>query len=113
MSSNLDEIGSKVVVEAHDIDIESKPESGLGASGHPPCPHSGRTSHPPDRCWIKYPRKTPKKKTGKFPQNKDYEKDPDKSEGAGAKMHQVCSVMAGAGTEEYILDSGAIAPKKF
>ena len=32
----LDEIETKMVVEAHYIDVESKLESGFGASGHPP-----------------------------------------------------------------------------
>jgi len=84
-------------------------ESGFGASEHPPCSHCERTNHPPERCWIKYPHKRPKKKTGKFPKKKDYKKDSDKSEGAGATIHQVYSVMARASPEERILDSGASA----
>ena len=28
-----------MVIEARDIDVESKVESGFGASEHPPCPH--------------------------------------------------------------------------
>jgi len=56
-----------------------------------------------------HPHKRPKKKTGKFPKKKCYKKDSDKSEGAGATMHQVYSVMARAGPEEWILDSGASA----
>jgi len=43
------------------------------------------------------------KKTGKFLKKKGYKKDPDKSEGAGATIHQVYSVMARAGPEEWIL----------
>ena len=77
----LDEIESKMVIEARDIDVESKVESGFGASEHPPCPHCGRTNHPPESCWIKHPHKRPKKKTGKFPKKKGYKKDSDKSEG--------------------------------
>jgi hypothetical protein len=33
----LDEIESKMVIEARDIDVESKAESGFGAFEHPPC----------------------------------------------------------------------------
>jgi hypothetical protein len=40
---------------------------------------------------------------------KGYKKDSDKSEGAGAAMHQVYSVMDRAGPKEWILDSGAFA----
>jgi hypothetical protein len=96
----LDEIESKMVIEARDIDVESKVESGFGASEHPPCPHCGRTNHPPERCWIKHPHKRPKKKTGKLPKKKGYKKDSDKSGGAGATMHQVYCVMARAGPQE-------------
>jgi hypothetical protein len=96
----LDEIESRMVFEARDIDVESKVEYGFGAFEHPPCPHCGRTNHP---------HKRPKKKTGKFPKKNGYKKDSDKSEGAGATMHQVYSVMARAGPEEWILDSGASA----
>jgi hypothetical protein len=46
----LDEIESKMVIEARDIDVESKVESGFRASEHPPCPHCGRTNDPPERC---------------------------------------------------------------
>jgi len=81
----LDLIESKMVIEARDIDLESKEESGCGASEHPPCPHCGRTNRPTETCWIKHPHKRPKKKTGKFPKKKD-NKDSDKSEGAGATM---------------------------
>jgi hypothetical protein len=49
----------------------------------------------PKRCWIKCPKKRPRKKTGKFPKKKGYKKESDKSE--GAIMHQVYSVMARAG----------------
>ena len=93
---------------ARDIDVESKAESGFGASEHPPCLHCGRTN-PPERSWIKHPHKRPKKKTGKLPKKKGYKKDSDKSESAGATMHQVYSVMARAGPEEWVLDSGASA----
>jgi hypothetical protein len=105
----LDEIESTMVIEARDIDVESKVESGFGASEHPPCPHCGKTNHPPERCWIKHAQKRPKTKTVKFPKKKGYKKDSDKSEGAGAAMHQVYSVMARAGPEEWIIDSGASA----
>ena len=100
----LDEIESKMVIEARDIDMESKLESGFGASGNPPCPHCGRTNHPPEKCWVKYPHKRPKRKIGKFPKRKGYKKDSDKSEGAGATMHQVYSVMTRSGPDEWILD---------
>ena len=46
----LNEIESKMVIDAREIDVESKVESGFGASEHPPCPHCGRTNHPPERC---------------------------------------------------------------
>jgi len=72
-----------MVIEARDIDAESKVEFGFGASKHPPRPHCGRTNHSPERCWIKHPHKIPKNKTGKFPKKKGYKKDSDKSEGAG------------------------------
>jgi hypothetical protein len=45
----LDEIEFKMVVGACDIDLESKLGSGFGASGHPPCPHFGKTNYPPER----------------------------------------------------------------
>jgi hypothetical protein len=105
----LDEIESKMVIEARDIDVESKVESGFGASEHPLYPHCGRTNHPPEMCWIKHPHKRPKKKSGKFPKKKGYKKNSDKSQGAGATMHQVYSVMARAGPEEWILISRASA----
>ena len=75
-----------MVVEARDIDLDIKLESGFGASEHPPCSHCGRTNHPIERCWSKYLHKKPKKKTGKFPRKNDYKKDSDKSEGAGETM---------------------------
>ena len=96
----LDDIESKMVVEARDIDVQSKVEFGFGASKHPPRPHCGRTNHSPERCWIKHPHKIPKNKTGKFPKKKGYKKDSDKSGGAGATMHQVYCVMARAGPQE-------------
>ena len=102
----LDLIESKMVIEARDIDLESKVESGFGASERPPCPHCGRTNHPPEKCWIKHPHKRPKNKTGKFPKKKGYKKDSDKSKGAGATMHQVYSVMDrknGSLTQEHPL----------
>jgi len=98
-----------MVIEARDIDVESQVESGFGASEHPPCPPCGRTNHSPERCWIKHPHKRPKKKTGKFPKKKGNKKDSDKSEGSGATMHQVYSVMARVGLKEWILDSGESA----
>jgi hypothetical protein len=104
-----DEIESKMVIEARDIDLESKVGSGFGASEHPPCPDFGKSNDPTERCLIKHPHKRPKKKTGKFPKKKGFKKDSDKSEGVGATMHQVYSVMARAGPEEWILDSGASA----
>jgi hypothetical protein len=100
----LDEIESKMVVEARDVDLDSKLESGVGASGRPPCPHCGRTNHSPESCWIKYLHETSKKK---FPQKKGYNEYPDKSEGTGATTHQVCSVMTRTVPEEWILDSDA------
>jgi len=56
----LDEIESKVVVETRDIDLDSNLESGFGVCVNPPCPHCGRTNHPPDRCWINYSHKRSK-----------------------------------------------------
>ena len=85
----------------------TKLESGIGASVHPPWSHRGRTHHRHWSCWIKYPHKRPRKKTGKFPQKKGHKKDSDKFECACATMHRVHSVMARAGPDEWILHSGA------
>ena len=98
-----------MVIEARDIDVESKwnPDSEhpiirFGIIVEEPIIHlKGAGSSILTR--------DPKKKTGKFPKKKGYKKDSDKSEGAGATMHQVYSVMARAGPEEWILDSGASA----
>jgi len=35
-----------MMVEARDIDMESKMESGFGASEHPPCPHC-------EEIWVR------------------------------------------------------------
>jgi len=90
-----------MVVEPRDIDVESKLETCFGASEHPKCSNCGRTNHPPERSWIEYPDKRPRKK--------GYKTDSDKFEGACATMHQVYSVMAKAEPEEWTLDSGASA----
>jgi len=44
----LEEVESKMVVEACDIDLESKAESGYRASGYPPHSHQAPRS---EMCW--------------------------------------------------------------
>ena len=74
-----DEIESKMVIEACDIDVESKAESGFGASEHPPCPHCGRLP-------IIHLKKAGSDILTRDSKDKGYKKDSDKSEGAGATM---------------------------
>ena len=86
----LDEIESEMVVEARDFDFRT-------------------SNHPRESCWIMYPYKGSKKKTGGFSEKKGYKKHAHKSKSADTAMHQVYSVMAKAGQEEQILESGASA----
>jgi hypothetical protein len=104
----LDEIESKMVIEARDIDLESKvkPDSKhlnilRALNLEESIIHlKGASSNILTRD---------KRKTVKFPKKKCCKKDTDKSEGGDTTVHQVYSVMARARPEEWILDSAASA----
>jgi hypothetical protein len=89
----LDEIESKKVTEARDIDVESR---GIWIRSNP-------TSAVPSLC------KDPKRRLVSFPKRSGTRKIQTSLKSAGATMHQVYNFMARPGQEECSFDSGASA----
>ena len=98
----LPEIQSKMVIEARDIDMESKLESGLGQFTHPLCHAVEKPINHQKRVGLGTQDRQVSLK-------QELQERSGQAQSASATMHQVDSVISKAEPEKWIVDSGASA----